>query len=75
MKLSHDEAEVEAKKPPCSACGKPSRAHAALYWGKHLCAPDEGEWMGFVNAMPLPMPPEMGPVFKAWLQETKARAA
>lgn len=72
MKLAQVDVEAEKPKPPCSVCGKPSRAREALYWGKNLCDPCELAWADAVDGMSR-VPPEMGPAFDAWLSERKAR--
>lgn len=76
MKLTQAE-EPEKPKPPCSICGKPSRAREALYWGgRHMCDGCELSWGDTVDLL-AKVPDDMGPVFEAWVtqRKTKARVA
>ncbi len=64
-------------KPPCAACGKPSRAWEPLYWGtplRHLCDPCEVNWYATAAGPSLP-PRDMAAFFEKWLATQKARRA
>lgn len=73
MKFTREDvgpAANEPPKPPCAACGKPSRASEALYWGKHLCDACEAAWYDYVDRL-AKVPDEMGPTLQAWVTERR----
>lgn len=80
MKLTQAEADevTEPTRPPCSMCGAPSRAFAALFWGKHLCPAHEQSWMDHMDHefdTNGKLDCEASVLFERWFQASKARAA